>query len=223
MTFYIHCEGVTDYAVIPVLMKKVLKTYDIDVKWVRRDELRKVKTHRKSNIKISGHYKLVKALATHSLIYGSKYIAYHQDADGKFTVVYDAIISEFKPLQENGFSCLAIVPKETVESWLLSDDSAYPSIPNDPKLPSEPEEIWGLKNDKNSNHPYNYFVRVLAQFGLPDNRDTYAQIAEKTCIEVLKRRCPESFSKFYADTESFFAKKASCDERKSPCKAIKGF
>jgi len=207
-TFYLHCEGVTDYAVIPALMKKVLKTHDLDVKWIGRDVLRKVKTHRKSNIKISGHYKFVKALATHSLLNGIKYIAYHQDADGKLTVVYDAIISEFKPLQENGFICLAIVPKETIESWLLSDENAYPSIPNDPKLPSKPEEIWGLRNETNSNHPYNYLVRVLAQFGLLDNRETYAQIAEKTCIEALKRRCPESFGKFYADSQSLFSEKS---------------
>jgi len=205
-TFYLHCEGVTDYAVIPVLMKKVLKTHDLDVKWVKRDVLKKVKTHRKSNIKISGHYKLVKALATYSLLNGSKYIAYHQDADGKFTEVYNAIISEFRLLQENDFFCLAIVPKETIESWLLSDDSAYPSIPYDPKLPSKPEEIWGLRND--ANHPYNYLVRVLAQFGLPDNRETYAQIAEKTGVEALKRRCPESFGKFYSDTQSIFKEKS---------------
>jgi len=205
-TIYIHCEGVTDYAIIPVLMKKVLKMDDLDIKWIKLDELRKVKIHRKSNILISGHYKFIKALAAYSLLKGSKYIAYHQDADGNFTKVYNAIISEFKSLQEIGFFCLAVVPKEMIESWLLSDDNAYPSIPNNPKLPFKPEEIWGLKDNPNSNHPYNYFVRVLAQFELPDNRDTYTQIAEKTGIDVLKRRCPESFVKFYSDTQSFLNK-----------------
>jgi hypothetical protein len=201
-TIYIHCEGVTDYAVIPILIKKILKTHDVDIKWIKRDELRKMKTHRKSNIIISGKYKLIKALATYSMLKGSKYIAYHQDADGKFTEVYNTIISEFRSLQENGFFCLAIVPKEMIESWLLSDANAYPSIPNDPKLPSKPEKLWGLKD--NSNHPYNYFVRVLAQFGLSDNSNTYAQIAEKTCIEILKRQCPESFDKFFTGTQSLF-------------------
>lgn len=208
-TIYLHCEGVTDYAVIPILMKKVLKTHDLVIEWIGRDELRKVKTHRKSNILISGQYKFIKALATHSLLKGSKYIAYHQDADGKFNEVYNSIISEFRSLQESGFFCLAIVPKEMIESWLLSDDSAYPSMPNDPKLPSKPEEIWGLKDNPNSNHPKKYFVRVLAQFRLPENRDTYAQIAEKTSIEVLKRRCPESFNKFYTDTQSLFCRKST--------------
>jgi len=202
-TIYIHCEGVTDYAVIPVLMKKILDIPDLCIEWIKRDELKKFTTHRKSNIVISGHYKFIKALAKFSLLNGSKYIAYHQDADGKFTDVYDAIISEFKPLQEGGFSCLAIVPKETIESWLLSDDNAYPSVPNDPKLPSKPEEIWGQKNNPASNHPHNYFFRVLTQFGLPCDRDVYAQIAEKSSIEILKCQCPESFGKFYADTQSF--------------------
>jgi hypothetical protein len=210
-TIYLHCEGVTDYAVIPILMKKVLKTHDFVIEWIGRGELRKIKTHRKSNIQISGHYKFIKALAAYSLLKGSKYIAYHQDADGKFAEVYNSIISEFRLLQENGFFCLAIVPKEMIESWLLSDNSAYPSMPNDPKLPSKPEEIWGLTDDPNSNHPKKYFVRVLAQFRLPENRDTYAQIAEKTSIEALKRQCPESFNKFYTNTQSLLSKKVPGD------------
>jgi hypothetical protein len=201
-TIYIHCEGVTDYAVIPVLMKKVLKTNNLDVKWIKRNELKKIRTHRKSNITISGQYKLIKALATYSLLKSSKYIAYHQDADGKFNEVYNAIISEFRPLQENDFFCLAVVPKEMIESWLLSDDNAYPEIPSNPKLPLKPEEIWGEKD--NPNHPKNYFVRVLAQFGLHKDRNTYTQIAEETDIETLRHQCPKSFEKFYSDIQSLF-------------------
>ena len=202
-TIYLCCEGVTDYAVIPIIMKKVLKTNDVDIKWVKRDDLRNSILHRKGYISITGSYKYIKALAAYSLKNGSKYIAYHQDADGKFTKVFDNIISEFKHLQEGGFFCVAIVPKETMESWLLSDDSAYPSKPNNPKLPLKPEKIWGLKDDANSNHPKRYIARVLAQFRLPNDGDTFAQIAEKTGIEALKRRCPESFSKFFHQLDLF--------------------
>jgi hypothetical protein len=198
MTVYLHCEGVTDYAVIPILMKKAGKMPDLEIKWVKRDELKKMRTHRKSDIVISGHHKMIKALAVIAEKNGCKHIAYHQDADGKYADVLRAIKSEFDELHR--FHCLAIVPKEMIESWLLADESAYPSIP---KLPREPEEIWGQKSDPNSDHPYNYFVRVLAQFRLPDNRDTYTEIAENTGIEVLKRRCPKSFCQFYTDMQSF--------------------
>jgi len=203
MTIYLYCEGVTDYVVIPNFMKRVSIIPDLDVQWIKRDTLKNVRTHRKSNVRITSHYKLIKALATFSFLQGGKYIAYHQDADGKYLETYKSIINEFKSLKESGFHCLAIVPKEMIESWLLADENAYSAVPDNPKLPSSPEEIWGQKKDKTSNHPYNYFVRVLAQFSLPDNRNTYAQIAEKTKIEVLRHSCPESFGQFCKDMRVF--------------------
>jgi hypothetical protein len=181
---------------------------NLDIQWIRRNTLKNVRTHRKNDITISGHYKLIKALAVYALLGESKCIAYHQDADGRFADVYNTLISEFHSLSEKGFRCLAIVPKEVIESWLLADENAFPSVPNKPKLPPKPEEIWGQRNDPNSNHPYNYFVRVLEQFDMHDNRDTYAQITENTDIEVLKYRCPESFGQFYADMQSFIPHEA---------------
>jgi hypothetical protein len=206
MTVYLHCEGVTDYAVIPLLIKKAGKKSNLEIQWVKRNELKEVKTHRKSDIVISGHYKKIKALAVIAMRNGSNHIAYHQDADGRYIDVLRAIKSEFDEL--SGFCCLAVVPKEMIESWLLSDENAYPLAPDDPALPPNPEELWGQKSDPDSNHPYNYFVRVLTQFRLADNRDTYAEIAENTGIEVLKRRCPESFGQFYTDMQSFITPEA---------------
>jgi hypothetical protein len=51
----------------------------------------------------------------------------------------------------------------------------------------------------------NYLKRNLEQLGLnsDNNRDTYTKIAENTNVEVLKRRCPESFGQFYTDMQSF--------------------
>jgi hypothetical protein len=203
MTVYLHCEGITDYAVIHPLIKKANNKANPEIQWIKRNELKNVRTHRKSDIVISGHYKMIKALALIAAKNGSKHIAYHQDADGKYYVVYKAIKSEFDKLSR--FKCLVVIPKETIESWLLADEEAYPSIPREPKLPAKPEELWGQVSDPNSNHPYNYFIRVLAQFRLADNRDTYAEIAENTNIETLKRRCPKSFGQFYTDMQSFIA------------------
>jgi hypothetical protein len=207
MTVYLHCEGVTDYAVIPPLMKKAGNRPNLEIQWVKRNELKEVRTHRKSGIVISGHYKKIKALAFIAAKNGSKHIAYHQDADGKYADVLRDIKAEFDKL--SGFHCLAIVPKEMIESWLLADENAYPSKPRDPKLPSKPEEIWGQRGDQNSNHPYHYFVRVLTQFRLADDRDTYTKIAENIDVEVLKRRCPESFGQFYYGIQFFIPNELS--------------
>jgi hypothetical protein len=202
MTVYLHCEGLTDYAVIPLLMRKVSDIPDMDVQWIKRDVLRKITTHRKSGIGISKPYKLIKALAVFSYLNNSKYIAYHQDADKKYHEVYDAINSEFQGLKEKiGFHCLAIVPKEMIESWLLADENAYPLVQKNQKLPSKPEDLWGKPDDPN--HPYKYLIRVLSQFNLSDNRDTYAQIAENTNIDVIKHRCQVSFGQFYKDMQLF--------------------
>jgi hypothetical protein len=205
VTVFFHCEGFTDNAVIQALVKKISKLLDTDIQlnWIQKDKLNKFKTHRKKYDELSSHYKLIWALADFSDENGSRYIAYHRDADRKYDNVYTSIISVFQILPTRGYHCLAIVPKEMIESWLLADENAYPSIPDNPKLPSKPEEIWGLKTDPASNHPYNYFVRVLDQYNLPDNRDTYKQIAENTDIEILKRRCPKSLEQFFTDMQSF--------------------
>jgi hypothetical protein len=94
------------------------------------------------------------------------------------------------------------------ESWLLADIVAINSVGNGNihiDLSPDPETLWGDKDDPNSNYPKNYLRRILQQLGLEANRNTYAQIAEKADIEVLKRRCPESFGRFYTDMQSFIA------------------
>jgi hypothetical protein len=205
MTVYLHCEGVHDYAVIAPLMKKAGQKPDLDIRWIQRDDLKKARIHRKSGIVISRPYKMIKALAAVSYMNGCKNIAYHQDADRNYDVVYNAIDSELDGLSKKGFNCLTIVPKETIESWLLADENAYPSIPKNPALPGDPEERWGDSHDPLSNHPKPYLSRVLEQFHLENNRDTYAQLAENSDIKTVERRCPVSFGRFYADTQTFIA------------------
>ena len=144
------------------------------------------------------------------------HIGLHQDLDHKKAEkIYQDIHEEFNSILPSSIKRIAIVPKEMTESWLLSDENAFPAIPKEPKLPSKPEELWGQKSNPQSDHPYNYFVRVLAQFRLSDNREVYAQIAEKTDIEVLKRRCLVSFGQFHTDIQSFIAHKPTLCKRNS--------
>jgi hypothetical protein len=204
MTVYLHCEGATDHVVIPPLMKKVSDRSDLGIKWITRSDLKKMRTHRKGGTGISGHYKMITALAATANRDGSRFIAYHQDADGKYDNVYRAIRSEFNKLGR--FQCLAIVPKEMIESWLLADITAINSLGDGTVHVDEsphPETLWGDKDNPNSNYPKNYLRRVLEKLGLEANSDTYAHIAENTGIDALKRRCPKSFGRFCSDMQSF--------------------
>jgi hypothetical protein len=194
------------------MMRKCASGSDLEISMYTHAELRnvRVKARYKDKSHVDESKRLtrqlyIKKLYAIALMEYSRHIAYHQDAGGQeFDMVYTGIRSDFsKAVSDNETHCLAIVPKEMIESWLLADEKAYPSIPTAPRLPSKPEELWGDKRDVNSNYPYNYFVRVLSQFGLDDNSDTYKEIAEKTDIEVLKNRCEKSFGQFYTDMQSF--------------------
>lgn len=203
MVIYLHCEGNTDYTVIPCFIRKAINNFDLDIQWIKRDVLKKIKIHRKSNITISGSFKLLKALATYSYLNNCKHIVYHQDGDGKYSENYNKIINEFIHLKQINFHCLAVVPKETIESWLLADENAYPSIPKNPSLPEKPEKLWGNKKEENSNHPKRIFNKILNQFNLENTGDTYANIAENIDINVLKEKCDISFGQFVNDAQEF--------------------
>jgi hypothetical protein len=147
----------------------------------------------------------IKKLYTLAVLDNSNYIAYHQDAGHQdFKFVYEGITKDFEDAISNDeIHCLAVVPKEMIESWLLSDEKAYPSIPVSPALPKKPEEIWGDRHNPESNYPKNYFKRILSQYSLEDNHNIYTDIASKSDIETIKNRCPESFNQFCNDMQSF--------------------
>jgi len=204
MEMYLHCEGPTDYAVICSLMKKAIGNQDFSVNWVKRDEMKNWITHRKGNLKISGTYKNVTALAAIALRDGNKNIAFHQDADREYDVRYKRITSEFDRLKGTGFNYLAIVPKEMIESWVMADKNAYPKEPVKPPLPPKPEELWGKKDS--DKHPKKYLENVLRQFHQTPSADIFSAIIEKSDLEIIKKRCPKSFGQFYGDMQTFISK-----------------
>jgi hypothetical protein len=209
MKIIVGCEGSTDVDVLTVLLKKCAPSQLLDNCINTHAELRKIillnsKLPRKIKKESKRIHRIayIRRLLFIASLSNSKNIAYHQDADGKYSEVYNGIHVDFDTILPSTIKRLAIVPKEMIESWLLADENAYPFIPKNPKLPSKPEELWGNKDDPN--HPYKYLVKVLSQFNISDNRDTYAQIAENTNIETLKRRC-KSFNQFYTDMQTFIA------------------
>jgi hypothetical protein len=141
-----------------------------------------------------------------------KHIAYHQDADGNYNSVYKSIKNKFSDCVDT-YSCLAIVPKEMTESWLLADEQAYiAAFGCKPEyLPKEPEEMWGKKDDPDSNYPKHVMERVLGQYHKMVNRNIYVDIAERSSIDTLKARCPKSFARFYDDLQCFVSAKKTVE------------
>jgi len=202
MEIYLRCEGNTDYAVISSLVRKITQSRDLSVKWVSPNELNGWITHRKHNFKLSGHYKMVTALAAIAFRDGIRNIAFHQDADRKYDDVYKNITLEFAKLEK--FNCMAIVPKEMIESWVLADKNAYPQEPKKPRLPDKPEELWGKKDS--DKHPKKYLKKVLEQFHQTPSAEIFSELIEKSTLEIIKKRCPKSFGQFYDDAQTFFSK-----------------
>jgi hypothetical protein len=201
MTIYLCCEGVTDFAVLVPLMNQMVGE-NFDIQWKKRTDLKKIVSIRGADFPLTGSYKIISALATLAHINRCSHIAYHRDADhNNYEMVYHAVDDVLKKIKKSGLHCLAIIPKEMIESWLLSDKDAYPSEPCRPALPSKPEEIWG--NKESDNHPKQYLKRVLEQFHHEPSPEVYADIAENSAIEVLRNRCPVSFGQFCDDMRDF--------------------
>ena len=201
MKVIICCEGLNDVGPLTNFVKKsaFLESLEVECE-IHKSIANRIKLYKKRDTREIMIYKLY-VLAK---LKDCKHIGYHQDADNnEFLFVYNAIKNDFINNVPNTIKCLPIVPQKTMESWLLSDESAYPNKPKNPSLPINPEDIWGSPRDPGSNHPKKYFIHVLAQFGIVPNRNTYSQIAENTDIEVLKRRCPKSFGQFYEDMQVF--------------------
>jgi hypothetical protein len=93
---------------------------------------------------------------------------------------------------------IACVPKSASESWLLSDSQAWAALGlNELKmLPTEPEMIWGKRDEPTANHPHQYFKRICIKANVPDNKYTRWEIAELSEIEAVEQKCPNSFIAF---------------------------
>ncbi|HIE00828.1 MAG TPA: hypothetical protein EYP59_11165 [Thiotrichaceae bacterium] len=93
---------------------------------------------------------------------------------------------------------IVCVPKSASESWLLSDHQAWAKLglKDFKTLPSEPEMLWGKRNDPNANHPHQYFKRICQKAGRPDNKYTRWEIAALSDINVIEKKCQNSFRAF---------------------------
>lgn len=203
---FMYCEGVTDFEPICVFMRKSIPSVEIDIIQKTRNDLQKETSVLTKRRGIHKHITDIDRLAMVAKKSKCSHIAYHQDADGNSAGIYESIIGKFSEYAES-YKCLAIVPKEMIESWLMADEQAYTSLfkfkPNKPTLPAKPEDVWGAKDDPDSDYPKHVIRRILGQYHLTPNRDTFAQIAELSNINTLKTRCPISFARFFAEMQVF--------------------
>ncbi len=218
MRVLLCCEGVTDYGrqvyqgdeysfqdgVIQILIKKVSKVQNIEFATKSRQDIAAVRV---KNVD-SKNNKIAKALSTLADKENCTFIAFHRDEDNNgFEEMYNQVEAFLRILRENpNYKCISIVPMHMTESWLLADERAFDSVPKKPKLPKDPEDTWGNKGT--ANHPKKYLERVLAQFQKSPSSDTYAEIARKCEVEVLKEKCSISFGRFYNDMQAFLPAEA---------------
>jgi hypothetical protein len=214
MKVFVCCEGITDGDVLRCFIRKCSDIPDIEIHYETHSSIKSKKTYsvKKFNKYLDEQDQDTKfdRLAYMTKLFGlaalegGNHIAYHQDAGHQgFEKVYDGVAKDFSSAVPSDVKYLAIVPKEMIESWLLADEKAYPSIPVAPKLPARPEKQWGDRRNPDSGYPKNYFKRVLSQFGLEATRDVYADIAAKSDITTLKNRRLLSFERFVNDMRIF--------------------
>lgn len=132
------------------------------------------------------------------------------EAEKRFNKIYNQIfeVANSGLVKNSRMVLIPMVSLRMIESWLLSDETAftkYYKCSTTPKLPSQPEIIWGEVRDPNSNHPKNFMIRVCKQCnnGAKPVRDDYIGIAENVDIDKLCKKCNISFKRFYDDFNTF--------------------
>ena len=201
---YLYCEGITDYEPICIFMRKANRLSEFVVTRKTRKDLREEITLLSGRRGIHKHVTDIDRLAMTAKKAKCMHIAYHQDADGNDADVYESITKKFAKYADT-CACIAIVPKEMIESWLLADERAYGAIfvSKPERFPKYPEELWGRKDDPDSNYPKNVMKRILKQYNKALNRNIYIDIAEHSNLDTLKAHCPKSFVRFYNDMQGF--------------------
>lgn len=88
-----------------------------------------------------------------------------------------------------------------LEAWLLADAGAFERAFGRarPALPRSPEELWGKRQDPQSNHPHQLYPRVLRSIGVDPTRAAAVRLAEHIDLDVLARECPRGFGTFRND------------------------
>lgn len=122
-----------------------------------------------------------------------------------FLEVYENVCRGLSAEEEDK-KFIPMIPLKMIECWLLTDENAfyecYGKKPDNPRLPKQPELIWGDKGNPRSDYPKCYLARVLENVGedmREQYREIFCQLAENIELSVLIEKAFISFPVFYQD------------------------
>lgn len=123
-----------------------------------------------------------------------------------FEKVYLEVIRGLQAEENKKF--IPMVPLKMIECWLLADENAFEKyFGNIPELPTNPELIWGNKEDPGSDYPKCCIRRAIGQASnekMSGGREVYSGLVQNADVEVLKKKCPISFCSFYEDFQLLY-------------------
>jgi dihydrofolate reductase len=94
---------------------------------------------------------------------------------------------------------------ECIEAWALADPDAWLRVFGKvPRLPKDPEALWGDPRDAASNHPKFVLRRCLAEIGRSSTDNAVARLLAQASLDQLAVRCPRGFGQFVADLRRAF-------------------
>lgn len=114
---------------------------------------------------------------------------------------------EIKGELEDGFrastfegSKICCIPRAIIEAWLIADETYWSEqiSTTAPRVP-KPEELWGNRDDPDSNFPKNVFARLCTLSELADDVESKWSVARSLDTALVARRCPLSFKQFRDD------------------------
>lgn len=127
-------------------------------------------------------------------------------AEKHFEKIYREVMKGLQADERKNF--IPMVPLKMIECWLLGDEKAfYKCFGKIPKLPLNPELIWGDKEKPDSDYPKCYMNRALRQAsgGKADSeREIFCELVENMDVETLKEKCAISFRVFYRDFRKLY-------------------
>jgi dihydrofolate reductase len=92
-----------------------------------------------------------------------------------------------------------------IEAWALADPEAWLRVFGKvPKLPPDPEALWGDPRDAASNHPKCVLRRCLDEIGRSPTGNAVALLLAQASLDQLAARCPRGFGRFVADLRRVF-------------------
>jgi dihydrofolate reductase len=105
----------------------------------------------------------------------------------------------------HGIPAVLALAVECIEAWALADPDAWRrAFGRVPKLPSDPEALWGNARDPASNHPKCVLRRCLDEVGRTSMGNAVSQLLAHASLAQVAARCPVGFGRFVLDLRRAF-------------------